>query len=1049
MNAPTADPFHTAELRRRVLAAWVDSPARFRADANAEDDYALDGYRGRLVVELAQNAADAARLAGQAGLLQLNLVGNELRAANTGAPLTAAGVESLSTLRASAKRDTPETPATTPTTDPTTGPATTPATTGRLGTGFAAVASIAEWVTIASRTGAVSWERQRAAAEVAERAHEAGAAGEPSALTAELDRWAGAVPLLRLPYSDATQPPQHYTTEVRIGLRAPTTGETPPHTQLADELAAVSPALLLALPDLAELRINVEGSVHSLHREPVGPTRVRTHVTTDSGTQVSEWMLSSATGSHDAATLAQRPREERDRPHWRVTWALPVDGDNRPAPWPDGVAHVVHAPTPSDTELRLPALLLGDFPLSADRRHVSPGTATDALLEAAAGTYTQLLEQLPTPSALDLVPEPLPGGGELDGRLRQRILDFLRKVSFLTSARNQALRPSEAVALPGGAEVAAVLADQLPTLLPGTWNDHPALNRLGIRRMTLAELADALPEATAPPEWWRRLYAALRTAGEQGTDLTDLGALPVPLADGRLVRGPKGVLLPHTGADTGPPAAQLSPLELRIADPAAVDSLLERLGAVPASPTALLTHPQTRAVVEHSMEAADPEPVAGCVLDLAWAADVTVATEPWLAELALRDTDGAYCPAGELMLPDSPLLGLLVPDAPFGVLASDIVARYGVESLLAVGVTQELSVFRAFDVPLDHVQALHELPLDGIEEWAEFVTQRFGSGEPALSVPELAGIRDLELIAPESWEQALKLLAAPEVRAAIVTPTRVHSPGGPVLDVPSPAAWWLGHNMHFDGYAPVQTRSHEADEPLRGLYPPAPARLDARLAEALGVRTTVAGLLAEPHGADELLLRLGDPRWTISRQGLEQVWLQLSQLSPDQVGPPEHTRAVWFDGSGAGAGLVVADAEEIVVVDAPDLLVLLAEQPVVLAPATHAPHLAEVLDLALASVEYRGAVTSSGQLRQVPDVIQTLLPEAPTDYLHHPALQVEGMTAAWRYVHGRIHADSPAGLARGLAWASGQWQHRHLIAEALRSPDSVAHLRDERTLDPE
>jgi hypothetical protein len=45
-----------------VLDAWAASPARFREDA--EEDYALGGYRDRGVVELAQNAADAAVRAG-------------------------------------------------------------------------------------------------------------------------------------------------------------------------------------------------------------------------------------------------------------------------------------------------------------------------------------------------------------------------------------------------------------------------------------------------------------------------------------------------------------------------------------------------------------------------------------------------------------------------------------------------------------------------------------------------------------------------------------------------------------------------------------------------------------------------------------------------------------------------------------------------------------------------------------------------------------------------------------------------------------------------
>src|SRR5437763_5756070 len=115
-----ADPFHTAAQRTRVLAAWAASPARFREDANAEEDLVRGGYRDRLLVELAQNAADAAARAGVPGRLRLELVGEILRAANTGAPLDADGVSGLASLRASAKRD-------------------EAASVGRFGVGFAAV----------------------------------------------------------------------------------------------------------------------------------------------------------------------------------------------------------------------------------------------------------------------------------------------------------------------------------------------------------------------------------------------------------------------------------------------------------------------------------------------------------------------------------------------------------------------------------------------------------------------------------------------------------------------------------------------------------------------------------------------------------------------------------------------------------------------------------------------------------------------------------------------------------------------------------------------
>src|SRR5260370_5462735 len=122
LQASQPDPFGTEELRRRVLDAWAASPARFREDANAEEDYALGGYRDRVVVELAQNAADAAARAGVAGGLRLTLDAGTLVAANVGAPLDAAGVAALSPLRASAQR----------------GPAAQEMAVGPVGGGFAA-----------------------------------------------------------------------------------------------------------------------------------------------------------------------------------------------------------------------------------------------------------------------------------------------------------------------------------------------------------------------------------------------------------------------------------------------------------------------------------------------------------------------------------------------------------------------------------------------------------------------------------------------------------------------------------------------------------------------------------------------------------------------------------------------------------------------------------------------------------------------------------------------------------------------------------------------
>src|SRR5689334_9478655 len=182
MNATEgADPFGTARLRRGVLNAWGAGPARFREDANAEEDLVLGGYRDRLVVELAQNAADAAARARTTGRLRLTLhpatqdTPALLAAANTGAPLDAVGVESLSTLRASAKR------------------ADTEVAVGRFGVGFAAVLAVSDEPAVVGRTGGVRWSLAEARELAADAARVSPGLGD------ELRRRDGHVPLLRLP----------------------------------------------------------------------------------------------------------------------------------------------------------------------------------------------------------------------------------------------------------------------------------------------------------------------------------------------------------------------------------------------------------------------------------------------------------------------------------------------------------------------------------------------------------------------------------------------------------------------------------------------------------------------------------------------------------------------------------------------------------------------------------------------------------------------------------------------------------------------------------
>ncbi len=244
----------------------------------------------------------------------------------------------------------------------------------------------------------------------------------------------------------------------------------------------------------------------------------------------------------------------------------------------------LHAPTPTDEPLELPALLLGSFPLDPTRRHVAPGPLTDLLVGQAASAYLELLRDQDDPLAL--LPGPMPVG-RLDGALREAITAAVRETPLLVTTDGSRVAPGEAVTVVGAdPDLRVLLADALGPLVA----DHRALDRLGARRLTLAAVVEGLSDLDREASWWRDLYAALDTAGVR--DLELLAVLPVPLADGRLVRGPRGALLPGADLDLADGPTGLSDLGLRLVHPEAVHPLLLRAGAADASARTLLEAPE-------------------------------------------------------------------------------------------------------------------------------------------------------------------------------------------------------------------------------------------------------------------------------------------------------------------------------------------------------------------------------------------------------------------------------------------------------------------------
>lgn len=1092
-----ADPFGTARLRRGVLDAWAASPARFREDANAEEDLALGGHRDRLVVELAQNAADAAARVGVPGRLRLTLrpaTDGEpavLVAANSGAPLDAAGAESLSTLRASAKRDE----------DP--GRAV-----GRFGVGFAAVLAVSDEPAVVGRSGGVRWSL----AEARELAHEA--ALRSPGLADELRRRDGHVPLLRLPLPAEGSAPEGYDTVVVLPLRDGAA------LDVAERLlAAVDDALLLTLPGLTEVVVETVEGVRTLRRAEEGPYAV----IEDEGAQgrrTTRWRTERASGELAPELLADRPVEERLRPVWSVTWAVPVDAEG--APVRPATAPVVHAPTPTDEPLGLPALLIASFPLEPTRRHTAPGPLTAFLVERAAEAYATLLRDWHPvgTGTIGLVPGLL-GKGELDGELRARVLERLPRVPFLPSAaapnafeqeeaaqdadaglgwddavlargtfegEPYALRPRDAEIVEGaGAETVEVLAELFPTLLPAGLERRQELRALEVARVPLGEVIDRLAGVERAPAWWRRLYDALA-----GTDPDRLSGLPVPLADGRTTIGPRQVLLPLPGdADGGSTVEEeggegsagethrtLARLGLKVAHPEAAHPLLEKLGATPATPRAVLRTPQVRAAVAHSLEAEDdydpypeegaalggaldPDTLADTVLGLVQQARLAPGDEPWLAALALTDEDGELAPAGELVFPGG-AFEQVMREGELAACDADLAERWGEQPLSAVGVLAGFTLVRATDVVLDpdelepregdFAEPDDVGVLDAVDVWCEDALDRLPETPVPPVATEIVAVRDLDLVDDDAWPRALAMLAQPPLRDALTQRVRVLLPDGTTESVRPYTAWWLRGHPVLDGRRPAGLRAAGGDPLLAGLYEAVDAAgfEDEQVLRALGVRTSVAALLDEPGGAAELLGRLSDPDRPVTPAQLHVIYGLLAELDPEQVTLPDELRAV-VDGEPR-----VVDADGVLVADAPDLMPLAEADGRALLPVRpgRAAELAELFQVRRLSEAYPAPVASQGETHEVPAAVRELLPHAPLSYVEHEELLIEGGAELdWRYVGGpgtpdaTLHASTVEGVAAGLSWAAGHWSRRFEVAALLEDLTRTEELARARWFD--
>ena len=274
---------------------------------------------------------------------------------------------------------------------------------------------------------------------------------------------------------------------------------------------------------------------------------------------------------------------------------------------------------------------------------------------------------------------------------------------------------------------------------------------------------------------------------------------------------------------------------------------------------------------------------------------------PWLAELALPDADGGWAPAGELVLPGSPLAAVL--DARRARHAGPRTwPRPPTPTRCAPSASSTRSRWCG---PTTPTTSTWTTPTAGPTPCSTGCPR----DAPPPAWPPLTAVRDLELVG--DWHRALPLLAAAPGRRP---GRRGRSAGSPC---PGTCAGGCRRTAVLGGRAPGPAAApgqHGVTGTVRTGH-----RRSARCWTCCAPPATVDDVLADVDGAIDLLDRLGDPARTVRARrapdGLRPAW------------PRRSTGSTWTRRSGCGwpPDRVVEDA---VVLDAPYLQPLV-DEPVV------------------------------------------------------------------------------------------------------------------------
>lgn len=365
-------------LRTRQEKIYLSSPKELISHSNQERQTRRD-YRGREILELLQNADDAAYEAGRPGRLLFRLSPDRLIVANTGVPFTLDGIESVVVSHASPKQFSRQRHI------------------GNKGLGFRSVLNWTERPLIRSGPYAVAFSPEYAAKRI-------------EGLTAESDtlrvHWTdlersragkSAAPILRFPHIPDTDGAESVLAQALLTegydtvLVFPFLGrdeDTDPYEALREQLNDLGPEALLFCRQLSQVIFEeVDGETKSweVDREigsPLLPLTTLNRVCLSVGGLMQLWTVHSRADSlpPDLARIAP------DTPDYEVAVAIPDVSL--------GSDHRLCAFFPTDERVPSLCLLHATLLLEANRKHpVADDVINEWVLKALAQLWVEAAEQ--------------------------------------------------------------------------------------------------------------------------------------------------------------------------------------------------------------------------------------------------------------------------------------------------------------------------------------------------------------------------------------------------------------------------------------------------------------------------------------------------------------------------------------------------------------------------------------------------------------------------------------------------------------------------------